>query len=136
MSKLPDEAFRDTIGTIDERAREIYFPKSRRENSMTIASGLYFAYFGCKSVFNKWKPFMLFNVFERRFNIFGFPFGQISTSSLFMIVGCLCDFVYGYFWTYFLWMDLSSNLEMVLRSEYWIGDQGAKLDYQNKLLKN
>jgi hypothetical protein len=27
MSKLPDEAFRDTIGTIDEGQEKIYFPK-------------------------------------------------------------------------------------------------------------
>jgi hypothetical protein len=40
MSKLPDEAFRDTIGTIDDEGkREFIFPKSRQENSMTIASG-------------------------------------------------------------------------------------------------
>jgi hypothetical protein len=38
MSKLPDEAFRDTIGTIDEGQEKIYFPKSRRENS-SMTSG-------------------------------------------------------------------------------------------------
>jgi hypothetical protein len=31
MSKLPDEAFRDTIGTIDEEGkRKFIFPKSRQ----------------------------------------------------------------------------------------------------------
>jgi hypothetical protein len=51
-------------------------------------------------------------------------------------VGCLCDFVYGYFFGYFLWMDLPQTRNGFREGGYWIGDQGAKLDYQNKLLKN
>jgi hypothetical protein len=90
MSKLPDEAFRDTIGTIDDEGkRKFIFLKK--------PSGKFYDY-------RKWvsyilliilvanpflkingNQFMLFNVFERRFNIFGFSFGhKISTSSYYL----------------------------------------------------
>ena len=79
MSKLPDEAFRDTIGTIDEEGnRKFIFPKK--------PSGKFYDYRKWVSYFllivlvaNPFikingNQFMMFNVLERRFNIFGFPF--------------------------------------------------------------
>jgi hypothetical protein len=39
MSKLPDEAFRDTIGTIEEGNRKFIFPKSLQESSMITGNG-------------------------------------------------------------------------------------------------
>ena len=94
MSKIPDEAFRDTIGTIDEEGkRNFIFPKK--------PSGKFYDY-------RKWvsyllliilvanpfikingNQFMMFNVLERKFNIFGFPFWpqDFYLFVLFMIVG-------------------------------------------------
>jgi hypothetical protein len=40
MSKLPDEAFRDTIATIDEKGIEnSFFPKNHLVNFMNTESG-------------------------------------------------------------------------------------------------
>lgn len=40
MSNLPDEAFRDTIGTVDESGkRKFIFPKNRLVNFMNIENG-------------------------------------------------------------------------------------------------
>jgi hypothetical protein len=40
MSKLPDEAFRDSIATIDEQGnRNSFFPKNRLGNGMNTESG-------------------------------------------------------------------------------------------------
>jgi polyferredoxin len=78
---------------------------------------LYFAdHFSCKSVLKiNGNQFMLF-VFERRFNIFGFPFGHKISSSIYDCGSCLCDFVYGYFGRIFCgWIcPQTIFLEMVL----------------------
>jgi hypothetical protein len=53
---------------------------------------------------------MLFNVFERRFNIFGFPFGHKISSIFvpFMIVGVVFVILFTViFWT---WMDPSNYI--------------------------
>src|SRR3970040_2603013 len=94
MSKIPDEAFRDTIGTIDEEGnRKFIFPKK--------PSGKFYDYRKWVSYFllivlvaNPFikingNQFMMFNILERRFNIFGFPFWpqDFYLFVLFMLVG-------------------------------------------------
>jgi hypothetical protein len=60
MSKLPDEAFRDTIGTIDDEGKRkfIFLKAVGKILWLSQVGKLYFAdHFSCKSVFeNKWKP--------------------------------------------------------------------------------
>ena len=139
MSKLPDEAFRDTIGTIDaEGNRKFIFPKK--------PSGKYYDY-------RKWvsyilliilvanpfvkingNQFMMFNILERRFNIFGFPFWphdiylfvvSIIVEVVFVIIFTVifCRIFFGLIFTQTIF------LEMVFRRiEYWIeGDRGAQI---------
>lgn len=139
MSKLPDEAFRDTIGTIDEKGhRKVIFPKK--------PSGRFYNYRKWVSYFllivlivNPFlkingNQFMMFNVLERRFNIFGFPFWpqDFYLFVLFMIVGVvfiiLFTVIFGRIFCGWI-CPQTIFLEMVFRRiEYWIeGDRGAQI---------
>jgi cytochrome c oxidase accessory protein FixG len=139
MSKLPDEAFRDTIGTIDEQGnRKFIFPKK--------PSGKFYDY-------RKWvsyvlliilianpfikingNQFMMFNVLERRFNIFGFPFWpqDFYLFVVSMIVGVvfviLFTVIFGRIFCGWI-CPQTIFLEMVFRRiEFWIeGDRGAQI---------
>ncbi len=139
MSKLPDEAFRDTIATIDkEGKRKFIFPKK--------PSGKFYDYRKWVSYFlliilvaNPFikingNQFMMFNVLERRFNIFGFPFWpqDFYLFVLFMIVGVvfviLFTVIFGRIFCGWI-CPQTIFLEMVFRRiEYWIeGDRGAQI---------
>lgn len=139
MSKLPDEAFRDTIGTIDEEGnRKFIFPKK--------PSGKFYDYRKWVSYFllivlvaNPFikingNQFMMFNILERRFNIFGFPFWpqDFYIFVLFMIVGVvfviLFTVIFGRIFCGWI-CPQTIFLEMVFRRiEYWIeGDRGAQI---------
>ncbi|WP_366187390.1 cytochrome c oxidase accessory protein CcoG [Flavobacterium ovatum] len=139
MSNLPNEAFRDTIGTIDvDGSRKFIFPKK--------PSGKFYDYRKWVSYFlllilvaNPFikingNQFMLFNVLERRFNIFGFPFWpqDIYIFVLFMILGVafllLFTVVFGRIFCGWI-CPQTIFLEMVFRRiEYWIeGDRGAQI---------
>ena len=139
MSKLPDEAFRDTIGTIDEEGkRKFIFPKK--------PSGKFYEYRKWVSYFllavlvaNPFikingNQFMMFNVLERRFNIFGFPFWpqDFYLFVLFMIVGVvfviLFTVIFGRIFCGWI-CPQTIFLEMVFRRiEFWIeGDRGAQI---------
>ena len=139
MSKLPDEAFRDTIGTIDEEGnRKFIFPKK--------PSGKFYD-------FRKWvsyflliilianpfikingNQFMMFNVMERRFNIFGFPFWpqDFYLFVISMIVGVvfviLFTVIFGRIFCGWI-CPQTIFLEMVFRRiEFWMeGDRGAQI---------
>jgi cytochrome c oxidase accessory protein FixG len=139
MSNLPNEAFRDTIGTIDaEGKRKFIFPKK--------PSGKFYDYRKWVSYFllvilvaNPFvkingNQFMLFNILERRFNIFGFPFWpqDFYIFVLFMIVGVvfviLFTVIFGRIFCGWI-CPQTIFLEMVFRRiEYWIeGDRGAQI---------
>ena len=139
MSNIQDESFRDSIGTIDETGhRKFIFPKK--------PSGKLYEYRKIVSYFllailiaNPFlkingNQFMMFNVLERRFNIFGFPFWpqDFYLFVLFMILGV----VFVIFFTVIFgrifcgWIcPQTIFLEMVFRRiEYWIeGDRGAQI---------
>ena len=139
MLKLPDEAFRDTIGTIDEEGnRKFIFPKK--------PSGKFYEYRKWVSYFllivliaNPFikingNQFMMFNILERRFNIFGFPFWpqDFYLFVLFMIIGVvfviLFTVIFGRIFCGWI-CPQTIFLEMVFRRiEYWIeGDRGAQI---------
>jgi cytochrome c oxidase accessory protein FixG len=139
MSNIPDEAFRDTIGTIDEEGhRRFIFPKR--------PSGKFYEYRKWVSYFflivliaNPFvkingNQFMMFNVLERRFTIFGFPFWpqDFYLFVLFMIVGIvfviLFTVIFGRIFCGWI-CPQTIFLEMVFRRiEYWIeGDRGAQI---------
>jgi cytochrome c oxidase accessory protein FixG len=139
MSKLLHEAFRDTIGTIDgEGNRKFIFPKK--------PSGKFYEYRKWMSYFlliilvaNPFikingNQFMMFNILERRFNIFGFPFWpqDFYIFVLFMIIGVvfiiLFTVIFGRIFCGWI-CPQTIFLEMVFRRiEYWIeGDRGAQI---------
>ncbi|HAH54203.1 MAG TPA: cytochrome c oxidase accessory protein CcoG [Flavobacterium sp.] len=139
MSKLPDEAFRDTIATIDEEGhRKFIFPKK--------PSGKFYDYRKWVSYFlliilvaNPFlkingNQFMMFNVLERRFNIFGFPFWpqDFYLFVISMIIGVvfviLFTVIFGRIFCGWI-CPQTIFLEMVFRRiEYWIeGDRGAQI---------
>jgi len=139
MSSLQDESFRDSIGTIDEAGkRKFIFPKK--------PSGKLYEYRKLVSYFllailitNPFikvngNQFMMFNVLERRFNIFGFPFWpqDFYLFVLFMIVGVvfviLFTVIFGRIFCGWI-CPQTIFLEMVFRRiEYWIeGDRGAQI---------
>ena len=139
MSNLPDDAFRDTIGTMEKDGkRKFIFPKR--------PSGKFYNYRKWVSYFllmvlvaNPFlkingNQFMMFNVLERRFNIFGFPFWpqDFYLFVLFMIVGVvfviLFTVIFGRIFCGWI-CPQTIFLEMVFRRiEYWIeGDRGAQI---------
>ncbi|MBS1534954.1 MAG: cytochrome c oxidase accessory protein CcoG [Bacteroidetes bacterium] len=139
MSQLPDEAFRDSIATIgDDGKRKYIHPKK--------PSGKWYNYRKWVSYFllallvvNPFikvngNQFMMFNVLERRFNIFGFPFWpqDFYLFVLFMIVGVvfviLFTVIFGRIFCGWI-CPQTIFLEMVFRRiEYWIeGDRGAQI---------
>ena len=139
MSNLRDENFRDTIGTIDEAGnRKFIFPKK--------PSGKFYHYRKWVSYFlllvlvaNPFikingNQFMMFNVLERRFNIFSFPFWpqDFYLFVLFMIIGVvfviLFTVIFGRIFCGWV-CPQTIFLEMVFRRiEFWIeGDRGAQI---------
>ncbi len=139
MSNIQDESFRDSIGTIDETGHRKYiFPKK--------PSGKLYEYRKIVSYFllailiaNPFlkingNQFMMFNVLERRFNIFGFPFWpqDFYLFVLFMILGVvfviLFTVIFGRIFCGWI-CPQTIFLEMVFRRiEYWIeGDRGAQI---------
>ena len=138
------EHFRDSIGTIGEEGKRAWvFPKKpsgkfwkyRTYVSYALLAFLLFAPF----IKINGNQFMLFNVLERRFNVFGFPFWpqDFHLVVISMIIGVIfvALFTVAFGRIFCGWMcPQTIFMEMVFRRiEYWIdGDRGAqiKLDRQ------
>lgn len=138
------ENFRDSIGTITEEGKRAWvFPKKpsgkwytyRKYVSYLLLAFLVAAPF----VKINGNQFLMFNVLERRFNIFGFPFWpqDFHLFVISMIIGVIfiALFTVAFGRIFCGWMcPQTIFLEMVFRRiEYWIdGDRGAqiKLDRQ------
>ncbi|UII80949.1 cytochrome c oxidase accessory protein CcoG [Flagellimonas sp. CMM7] len=134
-----EENFRDSIGTIAEDGKRAWiFPKK--------PSGRFFKYrkyvsyglllFLIASPFIKinGNQFLMFNVLERRFNIFGFPFWpqdfHLVVVSMLAGVIFVALFTVAYGRIFCGWMcPQTIFMEMVFRRiEYWIdGDRGAQM---------
>ncbi len=139
METPDNEKFRDSIGTIDaEGKRSWVYPKK--------PSGRYFKYRAYVSYFLlaflfvspfikiDGNQFLLFNVFERKFNIFGFPFWpqDFHLFVISMIIGVvfitLFTVVFGRIFCGWI-CPQTIFLEMVFRRiEYWIeGDRPKQM---------
>ncbi len=134
-----DENFRDSIGTINEEGKRAWvFPKK--------PSGRFYEYrkwvsyvllvFLLLSPFIKinGQQFLMFNVLERRFNIFGLPFWpqDFHLFVIAMIIGVIfiALFTVAYGRIFCGWIcPQTIFMEMVFRRiEYWIdGDRGAQI---------
>ncbi|MFS4466782.1 cytochrome c oxidase accessory protein CcoG [Maribacter sp. 2210JD10-5] len=143
MSQEQDN-FRDSIGTINEEGKRAWvFPK--KPSGKFYEYRKYVSYFLLAFLFASpfikinGNQFLMFNVLERRFNIFGFPFWpqDFHLFVISMIIGVIfiALFTVAYGRIFCGWMcPQTIFMEMVFRRiEYWIdGDRGAqiKLDRQ------
>ncbi|TFG74177.1 MAG: cytochrome c oxidase accessory protein CcoG [Flavobacteriales bacterium] len=138
------ENFRDSIGTISEEGKRAWiFPK--KPSGKLYEYRKYVSYFLLAFLFAapfvkvNGNQFLMFNVLERRFNIFGFPFWpqDFHLFVISMIIGVIfvALFTVAFGRIFCGWMcPQTIFLEMVFRRiEFWIdGDRGAqmKLDRQ------
>src|SRR5690625_2976605 len=139
MNTPETETFRDSIGTItDEGKRKWIYPKKPSGKFYTYRK--YVSYFLLTfllvSPFIKinGNQFMLFNVLERRFNLFGFPFWpqDFYIFVIMMVIGIvfIIFFTAAFGRIFCGWIcPQTIFMEMVFRKiEYWIeGDRGAQM---------
>src|SRR5690554_2814178 len=136
---MEEESFRDSIGTIAEDGKRAWvFPKKpsgrfyryRKYVSYTLLAFLLLSPF----IKVNGHQFMLFNVLERRFNIFGLPFWPqdfyLMALSLILGIVLLALFTVAFGRIFCGWIcPQTIFMEMVFRRiEYWIeGDRGAQI---------
>ena len=139
MDTPENEKFRDSIGTINEEGKRAWvYPKKpsgklyqyRKYVSYFLLAFLFVAPF----VKINGNQFLLFNVLERRFNIFGFPFWpqDFYLFVIMMVIGVvfIIFFTAAFGRIFCGWIcPQTIFMEMVFRRiEYWIdGDRGAQI---------
>ena len=134
-----EENFRDSIGTISEEGKRAWiYPKKPKgrffEYRKYVSYGLLLFLITSPFIKINGNQFLLFNVLERRFNIFGFPFWpqDFHLVVVSMIAGVIFVslFTVAYGRIFCGWMcPQTIFMEMVFRRiEYWIdGDRGAQM---------
>ncbi len=134
-----DEKFRDSIATINEEGKRAWiFPKKPSgryyKYRKWVSYGLLIFLFAAPLIKVNGNQFLMFNVLERRFNIFGFPFWpqDFHLFVISMIIGVIfiALFTVAYGRIFCGWMcPQTIFMEMVFRRiEYWIeGDRGAQI---------
>jgi len=139
MEAPDNESFRDSIATINEEGKRAWvFPKKpsgKFYDYRKIVSYVLLAFlFAAPFVKINGNQFLLFNVLERRFNIFGFPFWpqDFHLFVISMIIGVIfiTVFTVAFGRIFCGWIcPQTIFLEMVFRRiEYWIdGDRGAQM---------
>lgn len=139
MSKLPDESFRDAIGTVDEKGKRLWvYPKIPKgkfyKNRKLVSYFLLLFLFSAPFVKINGNQFLLFNVMERKFNIFGFPFWPqdfyLFVISMLVGVVFVALFTVAFGRIFCGWIcPQTIFMEMVFRRiEFWIeGDRGAQM---------
>ncbi len=145
MSKMPDESFRDVIGTVDEKGKRAWvFPKIPKgkfyDKRKLVSYFLLLFLFGAPFLKINGNQFLLFNVLERKFNIFGFPFWPqdfyLFVISMLVGVVFIALFTVAFGRIFCGWIcPQTIFMEMVFRRiEFWIdGDRGSqmRLEKQN-----
>ena len=134
-----DESFRDHIDTIDEEGKRAWvFPKKPKgtfyNRRKAVSYFLLLFLFAAPFVKINGNQFLMFNVLERRFTIFGFPFWpqDFHLFVISMIIGvvfvALFTVVFGRIFCGWI-CPQTIFMEMVFRRiEYWIeGDRGAQI---------
>lgn len=139
MAAMQDEGFRDKVATINDDGKRVWvFPKKpsgklydyRKRVSYLLLAFLFLAPF----VKINGNQFLMFNVLERRFNIFGFPFWpqDFHLFVISMIIGVIfvALFTVAFGRIFCGWIcPQTIFMEMVFRRiEYWIdGDRNAQM---------
>ena len=139
METPDNEVFRDSIGTINEEGKRNWiFPKKPSGpyyDKRKIVSYILLAFlFAAPFVKINGNQFLMFNVLERRFNIFGFPFWpqDFHLFVISMIIGVvfITLFTVGFGRIFCGWIcPQTIFMEMVFRRiEYWIdGDRNKQM---------
>ena len=140
LTPLPsdNEKFRDEIATVDERGKRIWIypkmPKGFYTNLRSKLSWVFLALlFGMPFIKINGDPFMLFNIMERRFIIFGVNFMPqdfylfVIAMLIFIVFIVLFTVVFGRLFCGWV-CPQTIFMEMVFRKiEYWIeGDANAQ----------
>ena len=139
MNAPENESFRDSIATINEEGKRAWiFPK--KPSGKFYDYRKYVSYFLLAFLFSapfikvNGNQFLMFNVLERRFNIFGFPFWpqDFHLFVISMIIGVIFItlFTVAFGRIFCGWIcPQTIFMEMVFRRiEYWIdGDRGKQL---------
>ena len=144
MNTPENETFRDSIGTINEDGdRAWVFPKKPSgwyyEKRKIVSYGLLAFLFAAPFVKINGNQFLMFNVLERRFNIFGFPFWpqdfHLFVISMLIGVIFITLFTVGFGRIFCGWIcPQTIFMEMVFRRiEYWIdGDRNKQRKLQRQ----
>jgi cytochrome c oxidase accessory protein FixG len=139
MEAPQNEVFRDSIATIDEEGKRNWiFPKKPSGpyyDKRKIVSYVLLAFlFAAPFIKVNGNQFLMFNVLERRFNIFGFPFWpqDFHLFVISMIIGVVFVtlFTVGFGRIFCGWIcPQTIFMEMVFRRiEYWIdGDRNKQM---------
>ena len=134
-----EEKFRDSIATINEEGKRAWIypkkPSGRYYNYRKwVSYGLLIFLFAAPLIKVNGNQFLMFNVLERRFNIFSFPFWpqDFHLFVISMIIGVIfiALFTVAYGRIVCGWMcPQTIFMEMVFRRiEFWIdGDRGAQM---------
>lgn len=136
---MPNESFRDAIGTIDEKGKRVWvypkLPKGKFYDRRKLVSYFLLLFlFAAPFLKINGNQFLLFNVIDRKFNIFGFPFWP-QDFYLFVISMMVGVVFVGLFTVAFGrifcgWIcPQTIFMEMVFRRiEFWIeGDRGSQI---------
>ncbi len=139
METPNNEKFRDSIGTIDDKGKRAWvFPKKPSgkfyKYRKWISYGLLVFLFASPFIKINGNQFLMFNVLERRFNIFGFPFWpqdfHLFVISMLIGVVFITLFTVAFGRIFCGWIcPQTIFMEMVFRRiEYWIeGDRGKQI---------
>ncbi|WP_111683888.1 cytochrome c oxidase accessory protein CcoG [Winogradskyella tangerina] len=139
METPANEVFRDSIGTINEEGKRNWiFPKKPSgwyyDKRKLVSYFLLAFLFAAPFVRINGNQFLMFNVLERRFNIFGFPFWpqDFHLFVISMIIGVvfITLFTVGFGRIFCGWIcPQTIFMEMVFRRiEYWIdGDRNKQM---------
>lgn len=139
METPENEIFRDSIGTITEEGKRAWvFPKKPKgkfyDKRKTVSYVLLAILILSPFIKINGNQFMMFNVIERRFNIFGFPFWpqDFHLFVISMIIGVIFItlFTVAFGRIFCGWIcPQTIFMEMVFRRiEYWIdGDRGKQI---------
>jgi cytochrome c oxidase accessory protein FixG len=143
-TNLPDESFRDSISTIDEKGKRVFIhpkkPSGPFYDKRKIVSYLLLAFlFAAPFIKINGNQFLMFNVLERRFNIFSFPFWpqDFHLFVISMIIGVvgLALFTVAFGRIFCGWFcPQTIFMEMVFRRiEFWIdGDRAQQIRLSNQ----
>ena len=139
MKQEKNEKFRDSIGTIDSEGKRAWvFPKKPKgffyKNRKLVSYFLLVFLFAAPFVKINGNQFLMFNVLERKFSVFGFPFWpqDFHIFVIMMIIGVvfIVLFTVAFGRIFCGWIcPQTIFMEMVFRRiEYWIeGDRGKQI---------